>query len=71
MRDRLFARAITVKQGGKTIVIISCDLIAVERDVTHRVRALAREATGLPGDAVMVHCTHTHSGPAVCPSHRG
>lgn len=71
VRDRLFARAMAVKQGGNTIVIISCDLVGVERDVTHRVRAIVREATGLPDAAVMVHCTHTHSGPAVCPSMRG
>jgi hypothetical protein len=66
VRDRLWARAMAVRHGGTTLVLVSCDLIAVSDVITRRVRELVRAACGLPDNAVMVHCTHTHSGP--CPS---
>ncbi len=66
VRDRLWARAMAVRLGETTLVLVSCDLIAVSDVITRRTRELVRAAHGLPGDAVMVHCTHTHSGP--CPS---
>jgi len=45
-------------------VLVSCDLIGVPLEITHQVRNLVRAATGLPDSMIMVHCTHTHSGPA-------
>jgi hypothetical protein len=67
VRDRLWARAMAVQQDGATVVLISNDLIGVSGDTTARVRQLVHEATGVPPGAVMVHCTHTHSGPTTIP----
>jgi len=67
VRDRLWARAMAVEHGGATVVLISNDLVGVSHDTTERVRRLVSEATGVPGEAVMVHCTHTHSGPTTIP----
>ncbi len=64
VRDRLWARAMAIEAGGRTAVVVSCDLCFVLLPVTRKARALVKEATGLGEDAVMVHCTHTHSGPA-------
>jgi len=64
VRDRLWARAMAVREGGTTLVLAACDLIGISSEITRRVRMLVRQATGLPDDAIMVHCTHTHSGPA-------
>lgn len=66
VRDRLWARAMAVRQGETTLVLVSCDLIAVSDVITRKTRELVRAACGLPDEAVMVHCTHTHNGP--CPS---
>ncbi|MEI7435568.1 MAG: neutral/alkaline non-lysosomal ceramidase N-terminal domain-containing protein [bacterium] len=63
VRDRLWARAMACEQGGKRWVLVSCDLIGMELWITRRVRDLVHAATGLPPDALMLHCTHTHSGP--------
>ncbi len=64
IRDKLWARAAAFRDGGRTLVIISCDLIGLPRRMTERVwEEIGREA-GLPSEAVMVHCTHTHSGPS-------
>ncbi|NLO72801.1 MAG: hypothetical protein GX100_01655 [candidate division WS1 bacterium] len=64
VRDALYARALAVEQDGTTVVVVSNDLIGVELSSTTEVRRLVGEATGLPPEAIMVHCTHTHSGPA-------
>jgi hypothetical protein len=63
VRDRLWARAMAVRQGERTQALISCDLIGVQQPTTDRVRRILTEQAGLPPESVMVHCTHTHSGP--------
>ena len=65
VRDRLWARAMALEQDGKTLILVSCDLIGVSRSITARVRQLVNESTRLPLDTIMIHCTHTHSGPNV------
>ena len=67
VRDRLWARGMALQHSGTTLVLISNDLIGVSGETTARVRRLVRDATGVPGEAVMVHCTHTHSGPTTIP----
>ena len=64
VRDRLWARAVALEQGGEAVVLVSCDLVGVLRPMTEHIRRVVCEETGLPERAVMVHCTHTHSGPA-------
>ena len=63
VRDPLSARAMAIEQGGTTAVLISSDLAGVTAGITAGVRQLVAEATSVPEAAVMVHCTHTHSGP--------
>lgn len=65
VRDRLWARAMAVRQGDETVIVIACDLIGVTGALTAEVRRRISEATGVDGSAVMISCTHTHSGPAV------
>ena len=67
VRDQLWARAMAVSDGDTTAVVLSCDLVDVTLDTTHTVRRLVQEQTGVAREAIMVHCTHTHSGPATVP----
>ena len=67
VRDRLWARAMALSDGSTTAVIVSCDLVGVALATTQRIRARVAEATGVPPGHVLVHCTHTHSGPATVP----
>ena len=67
VRDRLWARAMAVEHGGKRAVVISCDLIGTTLGFTQRVREMVAGEHGLPEGAVMLCCTHTHSGPRVAP----
>ena len=63
VRDRLWARAMAVEHDGRRGVVVSCDLIAVVAEDTQKVREFVRESTGLSDDALMISCSHTHSGP--------
>ena len=65
VRDPLKARAAAFEVDGTKALIVSCDLIGVNRAIVERVKALVREKTGVPADNIMVQCTHTHSGPNV------
>lgn len=64
VRDRLWSRAVAFQQDGVTLVLVSNDLACFTLEVTEEIRRRVAAATGLPGDAVMVQCTHTHSGPS-------
>ena len=51
VRDRLWARAMAIEAGGRTAVVVSCDLVAVVLPTTKQVRELVKEAVGLGEDA--------------------
>lgn len=58
----LLVRALALCDGPRLAVIVACDLIGLDRsDVLLIGDALA--ARGIDRDAVIVACTHTHSGP--------
>lgn len=64
LHEPLFARAAAFEAGKKNTIIISCDLIGIKKEMTDKTRSYISEQTGVPPDAVMIACTHTHSGPA-------
>jgi hypothetical protein len=64
VRDRLWARAAAFGDGTAVAVLASCDLIGISLETTREARRLAAERTGLSAEAVMIQCTHTHSGPS-------
>lgn len=63
VRDRLWARGAAFGAGGQTVVLIGCDLVGVNLDLTRDVRSRVHKSTGLVPEHLMIHCTHTHSGP--------
>jgi hypothetical protein len=71
IRDRLWARAMAVEVGSRRVVVVACDLVGITREDTERARARVTQATGLPREAMMVSCSHTHSGPDTCPTRIG
>ena len=63
----LYARAMAVSRGRDRWVLVSCDLIGVAGPLTEKIRRLVRAATGWTDRQIMVHATHTHSGPCTLP----
>ncbi len=65
VRDYLEARAAAFRVNGKTFVLITCDLIGLGADRVRLIRSIIREKhPELAESAIMVCCSHTHSGPS-------
>lgn len=65
VRDDLHTKAIVIEHDGRRIVLISCDLICMERIVSERVGELINADLGIPSQHVMICATHTHTGPEI------
>ena len=64
VHDDLFAHALVLESGARTLAMVSLDLIVLpERHVAAARERIAARA-GIPPAAVLIACTHTHSGPA-------
>ena len=61
--DELYARAVTFDDGKTKAVIISLDLCNMRTEVNDAARSRIAEECGVDIDAVILTCTHTHSGP--------
>lgn len=61
--DPLFCKAMVIESAGGKAVFVAVDLIHVTRAVTDQARAAVEEATGIPGERVMISATHAHTGP--------
>jgi len=62
--DPLEARALVFEDArGARAALVTCDLIAIGRHLTERVRQQIALTAGVPESAVLIHCSHTHSGP--------
>ncbi len=47
---------------GKTkVALVVCDLLGFHRSLSVEARRLAKEATGIPTENILISCTHTHS----------
>lgn len=67
VRDRLWSRGLACELDGRILLVIANDLVGVSAETTARVRDLVQARAGVPPEAIMVHCTHTHSGPTTFP----
>jgi hypothetical protein len=65
--DELACRAVCVRAGGRTLLLISCDIIGFTVQDADSIRAAIASAHGLPREAVLLAATHTHCGPATQP----
>ncbi len=64
IHDRLEATALVADDGERQIAIVVLDIVMVVREDLDKLRARASELTGIPGDHLLISCTHTHQGPA-------
>ncbi len=62
--DELYAQALVMEINNEYFIIITSDLIGFSVENVSEIRDRIEQATGIPGDRVMMSCSHTHSGPA-------
>jgi hypothetical protein len=63
--DQLEARAIVLQDDRRRVAILTADLLGLDHGSVERVRAAVTAGCGLPGEDLVVLCSHTHAGPAV------
>ncbi|MGH2354295.1 MAG: hypothetical protein ACRDI2_16430 [Chloroflexota bacterium] len=62
--DPLEARALVFEDArGQRAALVTCDLIGLGRNLVARVRRRVADAAGIPVEAQLFNCSHTHSGP--------
>jgi len=63
VHDPLFASAVVLRQGDTAVAVVSFDLIFVEPEWVRDCCQQITRATGIPAENILLHATHTHSGP--------
>lgn len=61
--DPILIKALVLVQGDVKTAFVACDLIGVSNSIARQGRELAEKKTGIPADQIVVHCTHSHTGP--------
>ena len=63
--DDLFARALVLDDGRTRLAIVTSDLISFAPDLVQRIRILVGRGARVPGSALLLNGSHSHSGPTV------
>lgn len=63
--DNLEINALALSCGEDTVVLLSMDNCYVNQMLTDRFIEGISQATGLPAEAILIHGTHTHTGPSL------
>lgn len=61
----LYAKALVFRSGETLIGLVTLDLLGLDRATVAAMRAAITATTPVPGDQVMIACSHTHAGPHV------
>src|SRR5688572_26675066 len=61
----LYARALVLELGDTRLALVALDVLGLDFDLVRQTRMLVEQATGIPGERVLLNASHTHAGPAV------
>jgi neutral ceramidase len=64
IHDPLYGQLLLIDSGSASIILISLDLLGIRLPITKKIRAGIQDAVGVSTDAIIIACSHTHSGPA-------
>jgi neutral/alkaline ceramidase-like enzyme len=65
VHDDLYAHALVFSKDETTIALVTCDLIGMDDHMVTQIRQAIEQSTDIPGQNVMISCTHTHTGPTI------
>lgn len=65
--DGLYGRVLLLRHDGRAAMLIQLDLVGLGADHVQELRTLLSQAHGLEASAILLHCTHTHTGPSSFP----
>jgi hypothetical protein len=61
--DPLQSHALVAESDGRRIAIVGVDLVGLPKELADPIIAESARRTGIPSHAIMISCSHTHSGP--------
>lgn len=61
--DAPCARAMYLASGNRAVLLVALDLVGIDASSVRSLRARIAQTTGLPAEAVLVSCTHSHASP--------
>lgn len=61
VHDELHARCLLLDDGATKLVVVICDLLGIDRQVSDEARQILKNDLGIPPDNVLIAATHTHS----------
>ena len=64
--DPLFARSLLLRSGQTALLLVSCDLLILGREMVVDLRRQIQSELGIPAVNVAIAATHTHTGPYTC-----
>lgn len=68
----LWAKALALRdEDGRTAVLVTLDVCGIDRELSNAIRDRIREKHGLGREAIVLACSHTHSGPVLGANLRG
>ncbi|MCL5998195.1 MAG: hypothetical protein M1546_19410 [Chloroflexi bacterium] len=65
VHDDLSASAVYFEEGTTNALLVSFDLLAMERDLIARLKQAIQAVVPIPSGNIFFTCTHTHEGPEV------
>lgn len=65
IRDDLEANALLLKSDDLSLLLVSCDLVALDTPAVAKMREAIGRAINIPPRNVLITCTHQHSGPSL------
>ncbi len=63
INDRLFTTAVCFADDTQIILLVSCDVCLIQNAISDRIRNLLARQENLAYDHILLHATHTHTGP--------
>ena len=66
VHDELWCRVLALDDGASRLALVGLDLLEVDFELDAAMREAVAEAAALEPDQVLLSCSHTHAGLAVC-----
>lgn len=70
IHDELHARCLVLDDGRRRVAIVVCDLLGAARQMFDEAARLVEKDTGIPREALLMSCTHTHSASSALSDNR-
>lgn len=65
IKDDLYSISAVFDDGKEIFVVITCDLVWIDKKTVNKVRELVFEDLKIPHKNILIHATHTHTGPLI------